>query len=246
MSEENDGYKSSSRRNLSPIDFDFVKAVDDYDWDRAKECLKNGADINAEDGHALTSAVWQQNLEMVKYLTSSADLEQHADIHIVSRSIVSMCINTFKLAEPTLEYLIRAGLILKHHSENALNLAAKKRTVDALKFLHEHGINLAGDSNIALHSAYAQKKYDNMSYILANGGNIHFNNEMLLRNSLSNDDCVMIEFLLANGASLHEASKYGSDEQRLKAKEMQVEKLTKQLDEATPTDNKISSPKFKL
>ena len=73
------------QKNVRNETFNFLNAVEENDFEKAKECINNGALINAKDfedeSTALHKAVFNKNLEMVKLL-----INNNADNSIKNKS----------------------------------------------------------------------------------------------------------------------------------------------------------------
>jgi uncharacterized protein (UPF0332 family) len=192
------------------------EAVDAYAWDDVKSLLKQGANIDANNGYALFSAVWQNNIKMVKYLVESPELDKHANLYYEDNKIMLTCVNYKSRFLPTLDYLLSKGLDVHHNDNEGLIKAVKAHNLEAVKLLMRYTKqSIVDDMSLfiaAVHTIERKKTdYSVLDYLLDNGIDVNHHSGLILRNALNSEQYELTDFLLTKGASLDIAYDYNEE-----------------------------------
>lgn len=118
------------------IDYSLSSACFHGDFDEVKELIKQGADINARNGDAITVATCKGYIEIMKFL-----IEQGADINSKNMALIYATSPLNGRCE-TVKYLIEKGADVNARNGHALISAVIYGHIDVVKLLIENGANV--------------------------------------------------------------------------------------------------------
>lgn len=170
------------------------------DLERVKECLANGADIEARDDNgktALMVAVVADSFELVKYLVEQgADI--NANLHIenfkATNSVATAMAFFFGYLDIA-KYLVAQGAIVDRIT---LAMASRNGNLDGIKYL----LNIADiDARIALVTATEIGDFEVVKYLVKNAYRL-IDCDFALTYALKYGHLDIATYLLDNGADI--------------------------------------------
>ena len=111
-----------------------IEASKHGDLEKVKELVENGADIHAQDDHALCWSANNGQLDVVKYL-----VENGADIHAYNDDALRLSAEKSNI--DLVKYLVENGANIHADNDYALRLSALHGHLNVVKYLVENGAN---------------------------------------------------------------------------------------------------------
>jgi ankyrin repeat protein len=157
--------------------------------------LKSGADVNAENGAPLASAIALGHMSFVKHLLDKGAIAQK-DHFLGAADYGSV---------PIMELLLKKHPELASEADAALPLAAADGQAVMTEFLLDLGAPLDGQDNRGgpLIAAILRNHVYIAKLLLEKGANLHAQQERPLRAAVEAGNVKMTEWLLDRGADLH-------------------------------------------
>ena len=140
---------------------ELIKSAEQGNLAKVKECLANGADVNADDGRALRYASNNGHFEIVKYLVKNgADVKNSGALRGASEY------GHFEMVK----YLVENGA----NMNNGLSGASRNGHFEIVKYLVENGADVKNSG--ALRGASEYGHFEIVKYLVANGANVNVGN----------------------------------------------------------------------
>ncbi len=136
--------------------------------------LFKGADVHAQNDHALRLASNNGHLEVVRYL-----VEKGADIHAQHDLALGWASENGHL--DVVRYLMEKGADVHADNDGALRWASQYGHLEVVKYLIEHGANIHALDDIALRMASVNGDLEVVRYLVDKGADVHALNDFALR-----------------------------------------------------------------
>ncbi len=158
--------------------------------------LSEGADIHADNDHALKWASGKGHLEVVKYLT-----EEGANIRDSNDQALRGASQKGHLE--IVKYLIEKGANIHANNDEALRLASQVGHLDTVKYLVDHGANVHAINNLALRWASKFGHLEVVRYLIEHGADIHAEDDLALRWASESGHLEVVKYLAEHSADIH-------------------------------------------
>ena len=177
----------------SPLSLEeqLVDAVTKADLPLIKNLVMQGADIHADQDHALRTAVANGHLEIVKYLHKNG-----ADIHAEQDHALRIAAENGHL--DIVKYLHK-----KPTDINTLLVAVGHGHLKIVKYLYENSADIHAKNDHALGTAVGHGHLEIVKYLHENGADIHAKNDHALVSAATNGHLEIVKYLHENGADIH-------------------------------------------
>lgn len=144
----------------------FGKRWDLSDVDTFKYLIENGANIHAEDDHALRWSLRHKYLDTATYLINCG-----ANIHLDNEyPLLESVENGY---DDIVKLLIKKGANVRADDDWALRYSAEKGDLNMVKLLVENGANIKAQNDAAVVNARSNVYADVVDYLVKKGANIH-------------------------------------------------------------------------
>ena len=210
------------------MSYDLIEAAQEGDIEKVKQCINNGADVDAKDGDGKTTLMYAAengNIEVVKYL-----VENGADINARKN----------KDGKTTLMYAAENGYlnivkllvengadvnVKDNYNDTALKKAVYNGHADIVKYLLDIGtavdkntpidyairVHLVNDVNKCLHYAAKVGLVDYVKHFIEKGANVNAKDcgVTVLSREITEGYPDVVKLLVENGADINTKDDYG-------------------------------------
>ena len=175
-----------------------IYAAKDGDLTKVKECIKNGADIHANDEEALIEAAINGHLKIVKFLVENgADI--HADNNMALRT--SLYNDNLEVAK----FLLEKGADIHADNDYIYNYVFNNNDIKLLNFFKEN--NIIFDDKIKYSKLFLKAcengDLEKVKEYIEKGADIHTQNDDALRSAASGGHISIVKYLIEKGVNIH-------------------------------------------
>jgi ankyrin repeat protein len=167
----------------------FLDALEEKDFDTAREALKQGAQINAKNNRALHSACRRQDVATLNFL-----IEQNIDLCAIDCIPILLASSHCDIS--VVKLLHKNGADIQAHDNQALLTATMRHDYELVKFLLQNGADAKAQDSRALYRADIKTA----KILLKYGADPAARESSVLRDAIQRDDYAMAELLLDHGA----------------------------------------------
>ena len=175
---------------------ELIEACKAGDINKVLQLVEDGADVHADNDHALRSASLNGHIEVVKIL-----IEKGADVHANNdSSLHSASLNGHI---EVVKILIEKGADIHAQNDNALRWASQNGHLEVVKILIEIGADIHAQNEYPLHWASLYGHLEVVKFLIEKGADIHAQNESALHLASRYGHLDIVKFLIEKGANVY-------------------------------------------